>query len=80
MSYDTPTDPAATPDDLDDFDEGFWTGTAADADPAGSNIFTAEIENVNSSDWQVDPDIIWGDDSVPTHDVDGGSLGADFGV
>ncbi|OAN42129.1 hypothetical protein [Microbacterium sp. H83] len=80
MSHEEPTDPAQTPTDLDGFDAGFWTEAAVEADPAGSNIFTAEIENVNSSDWEMDPDIIWGDETVLTHDVDGGSLGADFAV
>ena len=80
MSHDdASTDPAQTPIDIDGFDAGFWTD-AADADPTGSNIFTAEIENVNSSDWEMDPDIIWGDETVLTHDVDGGSPGADFAV
>jgi len=76
MIDDEPRDPAEEPDDFDDVDEVVWT----DADPAGVNIFTAEIENVNSSDWEMDPDVIWGDDIGPSPDADGGSLGPDVGV
>jgi len=75
MSDDTPRESAEQPVA---FDGTFWTDEAADADPTGTNIFTAEIENVNSSDWEVDPDVIWGDEPGAAPDVDGGSLGADF--
>ena len=78
MSDDTRSESAEQPDDFDALDVAFWSDAAGDSDPTGTNIFTAEIENVNSSDWEVDPDIIWGDDAGSPSDVDGGSLGADF--
>jgi hypothetical protein len=74
MSDDTPRESAEQPVA---FDGTFW-GAAVDVDPTGANIFTAEIENVDSSDWEVDPDVIWGDELGTTPDVDGGTLGADF--
>ena len=80
MSHDAPTEPAGQPADFDDFDEGLWNGTAADADPTGANMFTAEIENVTSSDWEVDPDVIWGDEPGPAEDIGGVAWGADFAV
>ncbi|MFJ4173509.1 hypothetical protein [Microbacterium sp. NPDC089696] len=73
MEPDPPAEPA-------DFDAGFWTDSVIDGDLGGSNIFTAEIENVISSDWEMDPDVIWGDEPGVTTDVDGGSPGADFAV
>ena len=80
MFDDAPRDPAEEPADFDDFEADFWTDAAADADPTGANIFTAEIENVNSSDWEMDPDVIWGDVVDPSPDVDGGALGPDDAI
>ena len=48
-------------DDLDPF-----------ADPASTNLFSAEIENVNASDWDVDTNLIWGDDGGDA--VEGGEI------
>ena len=54
-------------DDLDPF-----------ADPAATNLFSAEIENVNASDWDLDSSLIWGDDDGGDA-VDGGDiLGVDL--
>ena len=78
MSDDTRSESAEQPVRSEAFDGDFWTDAAVDVNPTGTNIFTAEIENVNSSDWEVDPEAIWGDDSVPIPDVDGGTLGEDF--
>lgn len=78
MSDGTPTDPAMRPDESDDFDAGIWTPSAADVDPMGGNIFTVEIENVSSSAWEIDPDVIWGDEIGAIPEIDGGALGTDF--
>ncbi|GGD74879.1 hypothetical protein [Microbacterium murale] len=78
MSDEASGEPAELPAGHDAFDGILWPDAAVDADPTGANIFTAEIENVNSSDWEVDPDVIWGDDPGAAADVDGGTLGPDF--
>ncbi len=48
------------------------------ADPAMANLFSAEIENVNATDWDVDADSIWGDDVGSDAVDDGGVTGLDF--
>jgi len=71
------SDPTSRPDGPGDFDEdafadGPWDAGSADpfTDPAGANLFTAEIENVNAADWdEVDAALLWGDD--------GGDAGGD---
>jgi hypothetical protein len=58
-----------------------WSVDFADAfaDPAGGNLFSAEIENVNASDWDHDMDAIWGDEGGQSAvDDDGGVGGLDF--
>ena len=57
---------AADADDASGADP--WDDGLADpfADPAAANLFSAEIENVNASDWDVDTDLIWGDDDGRT--------------
>ena len=70
------SDPTSRPDGPPDFDEdafadGPWDAESADlfTDMVGTNLFTAEIENVNAADWdEVDTALIWGDDGG---DVDG---------
>ena len=68
-----------------DTDEAFgadpWEDDAADpfADPASANLFSAEIENVNASDWDVDTAAIWGDEVGGADFEDGGgALGLDL--
>jgi len=78
MSGDVHSESAEQPMGDDVFDESFWTDAASDVDPTGANIFTAEIENVNSTDWEVDPDVIWGDGPDAASDVGGGSMGPDL--
>ncbi|WP_426184643.1 hypothetical protein [Microbacterium sp. TWP3-1-2b2] len=78
MSDEASGEPAELPAGHDAFDGILWPDAAVDADLAGANSFTAEIENVNSSDWEVDPEVIWGDDPGAAPDVDGGTLGPDF--
>ena len=65
---------------VDSFDAPTWGDDAADpfADSATANLFSAEIENVSASDWDMDADSIWGGDA-PLGDVDdGGGIGLDF--
>ena len=78
------SDPTSRPDgpahfDEDPFADGPWDAGSDDSvtDPAGANLFTAEIENVNASDWDdLDTDLIWGDDGG---DIAGGdALGLDL--
>ena len=56
-----------------------WSVDFADpfADPATTNLFSAEIENVNATDWDLDADSIWGDDGGDAVD-DGDVSGLDF--
>lgn len=82
LSSDEPSAQPADPDES--FDDGGWDADLADAlsdptagDPTVGNLFTAEIENVNASDWDVDTALIWGDEGGDPI-VDGGSAGFDF--
>jgi hypothetical protein len=60
------------------FGGGVWgDGSGEAADPTATNLFSAEIENVNASDWDIDADSIWGDDGEADVD-DGGAIGLDF--
>ena len=53
-------------------DDGVWEADPDPvSDPAAANLFTAEIEHVDASDWDVDAALIWGDD-IDDLDVDGG--------
>ena len=57
-----------------------WGEDFADpfADPASTNLFSAEIENVNASDWDVDTNLIWGDDGGDALEDGGETLGLDL--
>jgi hypothetical protein len=72
-----PTEPSA---DAAAYGADAWGTDFGDAfaDPAGANFFSAEIENVNATDWDVDADSIWGDDGVSDAVDDGGIAGLDF--
>ena len=75
---DVPEQPAEVPTADDASGANLW-GDDADpfADPASVNLFSAEIENVNASDWDLDSSQIWGDDGGDA--VDGGDiLGVDL--
>lgn len=78
------TDDAARQDDLsaDDASPGpdIWSIDFSDplADPS-ANLFSAEIEDLDASDWNVDNAQIWGDETGDGGIDDGGGLvGADF--
>lgn len=47
-------------------------------DSAWTNLFSAEIENVDASDWDVDAALIWGDDGNDSVVDEGGTSGLDF--
>lgn len=70
-------DPAQPVDD--GFEGGDWEPAPADlfADPSTANLFTAEIEHVDASVWDVDSALIWGDEGDDVLD-DGGSTGLDL--
>ena len=73
-----PADASADADDA--FGADPWGDDSADpfADPASANLFSAEIENVNASDWDIDTASIWGDEAGDA-DIDGGdTLGLDL--
>ena len=74
----TPADDAAFPADL-------WGDGFADAfSDASTNWFSAEIENVSASDWDIDTAQIWDGDGGQDDVTDGGdavagdSVGGDF--
>ena len=75
---DVPEQPSADADDA--FGADPWGDDFADpfADPASANLFSAEIENVNASDWDVDAARIWGDDAGSDAVDDGGDAGLDL--
>ncbi len=79
---DVPEQPADASADTDDaFAADSWGDEFADpfADPATANLFSAEIENVNASDWDVDTASIWGDEAGSADIDEGGeSLGIDL--
>jgi len=65
-----PLDPAsATPDDLDE-------------EYPLANVFTEEIENVATSDWDVDADALWGGATSDLYDLgaEPGATAFDFPV
>lgn len=48
-------------------------------DASDANYFTAEIEGVAASDWDVDATLIWGeDDDTPFEDTGAEAIGPDF--
>ena len=73
--------PMRRPTTDDAFGADPWGDDSADpfADPASANLFSAEIENVNASDWDIDTASIWGDEAGDA-DIDGGgeALGLDL--
>jgi len=48
-----------------------------DDDPL-ANVFTEEIENVAASDWDIDADVLWGEDSSLDIGMDPGAGAYDF--
>jgi len=70
---DVPEGPVeASADAGEAFDAHPWGEDFADpfADPASTDLFSAEIQNVNASDWDVDSDLIWGDDPGDSSGLD----------
>lgn len=52
---------------------------AAIADLTGMNMFVQEIENVETSDWDVDSDSLWGEEGVITAaDIGDGAIDLDL--
>jgi hypothetical protein len=77
---DVPEQPSDSSGGTDDpFGMDPWNDGLSDAfaDPASSNLFSVEIENVNASDWDIDTEAIWGADGQQAAD-DGGVIGLDF--
>jgi hypothetical protein len=73
--------PEQPADTSDEFGADPWGDAVADAfaDPDATNLFSAEIENVNASDWNLDAALIWGDDEQDPVVEDGG-IGLDFSM
>ena len=72
-----PAEDSAEPSDA--FGADPWGDDLADpfADPTVGNLFSAEIENVSASDWDIDAARIWGDGDDQAVE-DGGGIGLDF--
>lgn len=70
----------ATPADDAAFAADLWGDGFADAfSDASTNWFSAEIENVSASDWDIDTAQIWDGDDGADDDTDGGdAVGGDF--
>jgi len=75
-----PTDPSIDADDT--FGQDPWGDDPSDAfaDPSASNLFAAELENVDASAWDVDTELIWGDEGQGPAGDDGGATGLDFSL
>lgn len=56
------------PEEPGPFDVSLWMGE--DQNLVTGNDFTAEIENVNESDWDVDSDALWGADTAAAATID----------
>lgn len=58
-----------------------WGESFADAVADATNLFSAELENVNASDWDHEADLIWADDDLGPADAgDVGAAGPDFAL
>ena len=80
---DVPAQPADPSIDADDaFGQDPWGDDPFDvfADPSASNLFSAELENVDASAWDVDTELIWGDDGRGPAVDDDGATGLDFSL
>ena len=73
---DVPPQPSSAP--APESDDGFDEGWGHDfADPDETDWFSAEIENVDASDWDLESTQIWGDDPSGSID-DAGTEGLDI--
>ncbi len=60
-------------------DEPWDESDDALADLTGMNMFVREIENVETSDWDVDSDSLWGEEGVITAvDIGDGAIDSDL--
>ncbi|KJL40856.1 MULTISPECIES: hypothetical protein [Microbacterium] len=69
--------PAFAPGPEDAVADWAPTDVMVDDDPF-ANAFTDEIANVTASDWDVDADVLWGDDASPDLGIDPGASAFDF--
>jgi hypothetical protein len=60
-------------------DGGFWGGDVGDPFADTTDWFSAELENVSASDWDIDTAQLWGD-SDPARADEGGESGLDFSL
>ena len=74
-----PADPSSG-DSANEVDAGLWGDDFTEdlADPAAFNWFSAELENVNASDWDSEAASIWDIDTEQVADDGGGVIGLDF--
>ncbi len=61
-------------------DGGFWGSDAGDPFADTTDWFSAELENVSASDWDIDTAQLWGDDIDPGRVEEGGESGLDFSL
>lgn len=61
------------------FGEPSDDGDETNLDISGANMFTEELENINTSDWDIDSGQLWGDDGEDAAiDVGDGAVDSDF--
>lgn len=61
-------------------DGGFWGSDAGDPFADTTDWFSAELENVSASDWDIDTAQLWGDDIDPGRAEEDGESGLDFSL
>jgi hypothetical protein len=61
-------------------DGGFWGGDAGNPFADTTDWFSAELENVSASDWDIDTAQLWGDGSDPVRAEEDGESGLDFSL
>ncbi|WP_106816605.1 hypothetical protein [Microbacterium timonense] len=71
-------DSAPLPSDGGTMDLDWGQGEELVDDDSFVNAFTDEIAGITASDWDVDADVLWGDDVSPDLGADPGAAGYDF--
>lgn len=61
----------------DDMSDAIWADGAL-FDPLSTDSFSQELANIDESDWNVDADLIWGEEAAGGVDPGGEAPEADF--